>query len=272
MAGLGVLHERRPRDHLDDDVVQQTRETGERPLEVDEQDDSRAVGVVPRLVLEDVVEHEALALRPVPDVVADANAARVAGFGHHEREVVAEHTLVGAPVRRDPLVRSEDREHRGGHARDALEQPIGLRAAFDVPARGEAVAVEEEGLPAVVVGDLVLVGGDVLKIGQSVRVAKHLLELGADRGGTGFELGHPRELDRVEERVVADHRVAAEVTVEPADEALADAVRHVDEALTQRLGSRPPIFGFGVHGPTRVAAAVTCRASGRGSLARRRRR
>ena len=148
--------------------------------------------------------------------------------------MVPQHALVRATVGGDALARGEDREHRGRHPGDLPEQPGRLRAPLDVVPRREAVPVEEERLPAVVVGDLVLVGRDVLEVRELVLVPQDLFELTSDRGSSGFHVGDPGEGVRVEERVVSDERVTPEVSVEPADEPLTDTVRRVDEPLTER--------------------------------------
>ena len=102
VARRGVLDERRPADRLDDDGVDRLHGATQLTHDVDEEHDARAVGVVPRLVLEDVVEHEALALRPV--ALSDRRRGcptRSPGLGYEQTEVVAEHALVRAVVRRD---------------------------------------------------------------------------------------------------------------------------------------------------------------------------
>ena len=73
------------------------------------------------------------------------------------------------------------------------------------------------------------------KFGSSSWYAQHLVELArGSSASSGLELGDPREVVRVEERVVTDERVTPEVPVEPADEPLADTVGRVDEPLTER--------------------------------------
>ena len=106
-----------------------------------------------------------------------------AGSGTSSAEVVSQHALVRAAVRRDALVGRQDREHRRRHARGsrASSRAVSGHRSTLLP-RGEAVAVEEERLPAVVLGDLVLVGGDVLEVRQVSWYCEHRVELRADRG------------------------------------------------------------------------------------------
>ena len=75
LVALGVEHERRVADRLDDQPVDRRLGNGQRAQHVDEQHDARLVGVVPDLVVEGVVEDQALALLPVAEVLADADAA-----------------------------------------------------------------------------------------------------------------------------------------------------------------------------------------------------
>ena len=80
----------------------------------------------------------------------------------------------------DVLARGEDREHRRRHAGDLAHQRGRPRAHLDAELRLEAVAVEEVRLPAVVVGDLDLVLGDVLEVRQRVAILEHMAQLVAD--------------------------------------------------------------------------------------------
>ena len=94
-------------------------------------------------------------------------------------EVVAQHALVGAAMVEDVLARGEDREHRRRHPRDLAHHLGRPGAHLDAELRLEAVAVEEERLPAVVVGDLDLILRDLLEVGQRLAVLEHALELAA---------------------------------------------------------------------------------------------
>ena len=107
----------------------------------------------------------------------------------------------------------EDREHRGRHPRRALHQGGRARAHAGPEVGLEAVAVQEVGLPAVVVGDLDLVLGDVLEVRQRVAVLEDAVELLADHVPVALDPCDPEEQLGIEEGRVAYERA-------PPDEAL----------------------------------------------------
>src|SRR4051794_3685424 len=71
VAALRVLDERRPAYDLDDRGVGRPHRLTQRPHDVDEEHHPGLVGLVPRLVLEGVVEHQAATFRPVRDLSPD---------------------------------------------------------------------------------------------------------------------------------------------------------------------------------------------------------
>src|SRR5579859_1979968 len=70
----------------------------ERPREINKQHDAIAVGVVPNLVVESIVEDQAFAPGPVPELVADADAALLARLRHEQPQVKSQHPVVSAAM------------------------------------------------------------------------------------------------------------------------------------------------------------------------------
>ena len=70
----------------------------QRPVDIEEQDDTRPIAVIPRLVLEVVVEHNALALLPPEDTVADADTTDVRAAGDDEAKMNTDEAIRRAAV------------------------------------------------------------------------------------------------------------------------------------------------------------------------------
>src|SRR5688572_16692489 len=82
-----------------------------RTPDVADENDARLIAVVPRLVLDRVVEYPGLADSPLARLAADAKPAA----GRHDQRQMHDQAKVGdASVRRDPRVRLEHREQRRG--------------------------------------------------------------------------------------------------------------------------------------------------------------
>ena len=91
-------------------------------------------------------------------------------------------------MRRQVLARLQDREHRRDQAGDFLADAPRLRALPDIVVGVEAVAAQEERLPAAVLADGGDVGGDLVEAGQVVLAGEHPVELGADRAPFALDL------------------------------------------------------------------------------------
>ena len=201
LVALGVEHERRVADRLDDRRLTATGEGRGRSTSTNSTTRVSSVSfqtswlkVSSKIMLLPSSQWR----KSSPTRIRQASAS----CGHDQPEVVAQHALVGAAVVEDVLARGEDREHRRRHPRDLPHQRGRPRAHLDAELGLEAVAVEEERLPAVVVGDLDLVLGDVLEVGQRLTVLEHALELLADRLPVGLDSRDPGEaVDREEGRL-----------------------------------------------------------------------
>src|ERR1700757_5152492 len=90
------------------------------------------------------------------DLRPDSDGTHLGWLGNEQPEMEAEHTLVGTSMRRQVLAGREDREERGLHARYLLEELGCFRTAAAIPHRLHTVGVEEEGFPAVVLGEYLL--------------------------------------------------------------------------------------------------------------------
>ena len=208
----------------------------QRADDVDEQHDAGLVGLVPRRVLAACRRRPGSCPPPsARSAVRRVMPTRSAGLGHLQPEVVPQHALVRAVVRRDALARRRGSRTSPSPCRGSLDRArvvSGQRAQFGVAL--EAVAVEEVRLPPVVVGELVLVGGDVLEVGQCSWSREHLVELGADRRPVAPRPARPTGSRLVEEVVVADERRLPEVAVDRPQEALAQSIGDVDRPLACR--------------------------------------
>ena len=81
---------------------------GQRAGEVNKQHDAVAICIIPDFMIESVVEDEALALGPMAEIVADADAAFFARFWDEQGEVQAEDAVVSAAMGGYMLVGRED--------------------------------------------------------------------------------------------------------------------------------------------------------------------
>src|SRR2546423_13855777 len=115
-------------------------------------------------MLKSVVEKHAFAFLPVRNGFAHPNAALALGFWDDQTEMVANHSLVWATVRRDVHAGRKDRKEGRFRARDFLEQLDGARAAGAIPGRLQTVGEEEKRLPLVLLRKVRLVGRDILKV------------------------------------------------------------------------------------------------------------
>jgi hypothetical protein len=159
------------------------------------------------------------------DVLADADAARLGVRGHDQPEVVAQHALVGTAVIEDVLARRQNRDHRGRHPRDLAHQRGGSRAHLHAELRLEAVAVEEQRLPAVIVCDLDLIGGDVLEVRQRRLMLEQALDLLTDDVRVLFDVRDPGEALELEERRVTDERASPDEPLDRRQHAFAERDR-----------------------------------------------
>src|ERR1700730_6658326 len=121
-----------------------------------------------------------------------------------------------------PLVRGKDREHGGLHARDLLQELRRLRAALAILEGLQAEGIKKERLPAVVLGEMTLIVGKVLKIRQMLGVGHERVELGAHLPPVGLDLGHPGEVAVIEKGAVANLGLVRIPLVEAPDDLLAD--------------------------------------------------
>src|ERR1700677_4240787 len=103
---------------------------GQRAGEGNKQHDAVAIGIIPDFVIESVVEDEALALGPMAEIVANADAAFFARLWDEQGEMQAEDAVVSAAMGRDMLVGREDGKKRGLHPGDFAQQLHGLRATM----------------------------------------------------------------------------------------------------------------------------------------------
>src|SRR5581483_9595563 len=179
---IALADERREDRDVEEQPVEEARREAERLDEIDEEHDADLVAVVPRLVLEGIVENERLALFPVAGAVGDADAdPALLGLRHDQTEVEAEHAVIGAAVRGQVLARLEDREHRRLEAGNLLEDAPGLRTGGDRCRGSVAVTGDHESLPVTVgrdVGDFL---GDLMEAGQLVLAEEQAVEFPADQ-------------------------------------------------------------------------------------------
>src|SRR5262245_5243828 len=148
-AGLRAAPGVARRDHRADRLALPGREP--RAPDVADEDDPHLAAVVPRLVLDRVVEHPRLAQAPLTPLAADAEAA---ARRQHERQVHDQAEVGDAGVRRDPRPRLQHGEHRGRRAqfheslRQAADRGHRRGRARAAPGNLAALVVEVEGAPA----------------------------------------------------------------------------------------------------------------------------
>src|SRR6185437_1030481 len=190
----------------------------------------------------------------------------LARLRHDETEVEPQHAVKGAPVRRQMLARLEDGEHHRDEAGNLLTGRPGLRTERDIGVRLEAVAGEQEGLPAAVLADGRDVGGDLVEAGQVVLAREHALEFGADGRIVGFDRRRPREYGLVIDRRIADTAQAHVEALGAGHDGHEDArdqarsAHRLDavggETLHPGLGGSHLLLCNGIHGlPSRNAPA-----------------
>jgi len=183
----------------------------------DEQHHPGLVRVVPDLVVEGVVEDHRLALFPVAVVVADTDPAGLRILGDDQAKVIAEHAPCRAHGGRGCALRGERIEIIAVFMPGISRISWAVRGHISTPSLAlEAVAVEEERLPAVVVGDLDLVLGDVLEVRPAGRAGRRAVPAPSSRitSQVGPRCARPRGSARAGRRWRRQHQRAL------ADEAL----------------------------------------------------
>ncbi len=155
-------------------------------------------------------------------LAADLDPALLTWLRDDQAEVHAKHPVVRSAMPRNPLARLEDREERGAQPGDAAERFGGGRTAREVGLAAQAVAVEHEGLPAIIAGDRGDLGGDVLEVRQSRALRQQRLEFLADRRRRRLELWNPGEDLGSEERSGPDGGGGEQAALQAVDEALGE--------------------------------------------------
>jgi hypothetical protein len=128
------------------------------------------------------------------ELVVDPDRHLFARFRHHQRQMQAEHAVVGSAMRGDVLARREDGEKRRLHPWDLFQRRHRRGTLPAVLLAPRTVAAENEGLPVVVGLDRLHLARDVLEVRQLVAALHHLVQLGADRGPVGLDCGGPRKI------------------------------------------------------------------------------
>ena len=117
--------------------------------EVDDQDEALGLGVVPRLVLERVIEHQAVTLAPSAGTVLHPDGA--VSVGYRDPEVAAQAQVRRSAMRRDMRAGSHPRhvaQPRGGQQRAVpLDHPGGRRAGGTGLRVAAPALVEEHDVP-----------------------------------------------------------------------------------------------------------------------------
>jgi len=139
------------------DVVKDASRDAHRPEDVEEKYYPLLVGVVLDLMLVGVVEHDALALIPVENLVIHPYPALVALLRDDESEMDA-HNAIGRPfVGWDTVAGFEDGEPGVLQFRTLFQQFRGLGTALTVAVDPVAQGIKYEGFPVVAPGDAFLV-------------------------------------------------------------------------------------------------------------------
>jgi len=119
------------------------------------------IGVVPRLVLDGVVDDQRPALFPMQNLMRYANANPLVRLRNDQPKMQAQHPVVGPAMRRQETPGLEDRKHRADEVRHVLQQTPGLRALRDRCLVAETVADEWRGAPAAVLRERQIVAARV---------------------------------------------------------------------------------------------------------------
>ena len=176
---------------------------------VDDQDDPVLLGAIPGLVLEEVVEHEALPFFPFPALLADANSAVAAR--NLNTEMAAQPHIRRPPMRGDLGARAQsgevDEAGGGAHRRVPLDDPGQGGTGIAVLVPPPPAFVEEDDVP-------VARSPDALALAmESPGFQGH--DLVADRGVLLLQIDGQREVLGVvprcapQVRVPSAHRILA---------------------------------------------------------------
>lgn len=215
---VGLAYVGRKYGERQDEFVQQIKRETDGALEVHEEDGAHAVGVVPNLMVEGVVEDHRTTFFPDEIVFRHPDPAAFTRLGHEQAEVKAENAVVGSAVSRDVFARRKDRKEAGFEPGDVLDDTGGLRAAPQVFFRAFAVADEHECLPMVVALNRFYVARDVLEVGQFFAPLQYHVEFRADLPPFGFHLSDPGEAAGIIDGRIAVNRMGNIAALNPVDE------------------------------------------------------
>jgi hypothetical protein len=145
----------------------------------------------------------------------------------------------------DMLAWGQDRKERGKHARYGFYHSCGVRAPGTVVIHFVTVAEEEKSFPFVILGNIPLILGDVLEIGQPVAVMENNFKFLENARPVRFQLGNPRKLPGLEERAVAHCGISQDRLFKTLDDPQAE--RHAGAMLTLLWSGADAIFAS-IHG------------------------
>ena len=103
LAGLSQKGRQRAGTHQG--VVHPVKGLPQGSHKIDKQHDTVTIRVIPDLVIEGVVKQESPSLRPVPDIIADADPAPFTRLRHEESEMIAQDAIVGPAMGWNVFVR-----------------------------------------------------------------------------------------------------------------------------------------------------------------------
>src|ERR1022692_3942221 len=111
-----------------------------------------------------VVKNQAFALFPATLVVAHPNPATAFRPRNDQSKVVAQHAFIHSAMLGNMLSGRQNREHRGLHPRNTLQEADRLRASRAVLLGLLSVGIKPEGLPLFALSQNLLCVGDILEI------------------------------------------------------------------------------------------------------------
>ena len=196
-SSYGVRDVRGGGDPPQNKAIQRRQRRAEGPLDVDHQNDTLPIRLVPHLMSARVVKDEAPALFPSPGFASDRNPAETRRPRDPHAKMIAEQSLVKTPMRRDVLSGRKDGKDGATHSRNGFHELRGLRTSEAVAFDFVPVAVQEKPLPFGTPGhrfsicSQIAVFGYVLDIWNAILFQHHPIEFVPDCRPVRFNSGDP---------------------------------------------------------------------------------
>jgi hypothetical protein len=155
----------------------------------------------------------------------------IALCGNVKAEMRAQNALRHAAVARDVIARRQNREPCRLEARNAPQQLRGFRAPGAVPVARHAEAEQNEDLPMITLGDVLLIRGDLVECWQAGAILQQHVQLGADPRPVRFDRREKGKGAGIMDRPILDESLARDEAGDELDDPPAGALHEAPSRL-----------------------------------------